>query len=87
VVSADVRFQGSNGAVGRAGSTQRIRYRKFGINWRVSDTAKAKSAKSTSPLYLGPNYDPNKAAVVFIFTRWKLLLFVGLQEGKNTAYS
>jgi hypothetical protein len=69
VVSADIRFQGSNGATGRAGSAQRIRYRKFGINWRVSDTAKAKSAKSTSSLYLGFNYDPNKAAAVFIFAR------------------
>lgn len=70
----------------RAGLARWSRYREFGGEWRVSDTAKAKSAKSTSPLYLGPNYDPNKAAVVFIFTRWKFLLFVGLQEGKNTAY-
>jgi hypothetical protein len=42
-------------------------YRKFGINWRVSDTAKAKSAKSTSILYLGFNYGSNKAAAAFIF--------------------
>jgi hypothetical protein len=46
-------FQSSNEANSRAGSAQRIHYRKFGGLWRavVSDTAQAKSAKSTSFVY------------------------------------
>jgi len=35
----------------RAGLARWSRYREFGGEWRVSDTAKAKSAKSTSLLY------------------------------------
>jgi hypothetical protein len=33
----------------RAGLARWSHYREFGGEWRVSDTAKAKSAKSTSP--------------------------------------
>jgi hypothetical protein len=50
VVSADVHSK-----VRTERRTRRIgawnRYREFGGEWRVSDTAKAKSAKSTSSLY------------------------------------
>jgi len=35
----------------RAGSAQGIRYRKFGGEWRVFETAKPISAKSTSSVY------------------------------------
>jgi hypothetical protein len=35
----------------RAELAQRSRYREFGGEWRVSDTAKAKTAKSTSYIY------------------------------------
>jgi hypothetical protein len=46
-------FQSSNEVNSHAGSAQRIHYRKFGGLWRavVSDTAQAKSAKSTSFVY------------------------------------
>jgi len=44
-------FQGFERSGTCAGLTPLCRYRKFGGEWRVSDTAKAKSAKSTSLLY------------------------------------
>jgi hypothetical protein len=47
-----VFIPGPNRAGCRAGRRKHIRCRKFGGEWRVSDTAKAKSAKSTYLIYV-----------------------------------